>query len=60
MGNRREGGFKENQGGDQRNSSAQEEEKEDGAVSAFLSLAAITHGRASSKHLCILITGCSS
>ena len=40
------GGVKENQAGDQRRRSAQEEEKEDGAVSAFLSLAAITHGRA--------------
>ena len=51
--------IKENQAGDQRRRSAQEEEKEDGAVRAFLSLAAITHGRAA-QSTCVLITELSS
>jgi hypothetical protein len=48
---------KENQAGDQRRRGAQEEEREDGAVSAFLSLAAITHGRAAQSTCVFLLQG---
>ena len=57
MGNIRGRGGKENQAGDQRRRSAQEEEKEEGAVSAFLSLAAITHGRAAQSTSVFLLQG---